>query len=308
MVEIKTHSSPIRESDITNFEKNNALKLPEDYKNFMLQYNGGYPMPNSFKIKKYGASMMDCFYGINAKTDIRDMEYNKKIYKKRVPKEFLIIGADQLGNLILIGIKDKYINKIYFWWHEEESDTDEPVYTNIYMIADNFNTFLNSLYVTEEKKTEVLGQIFKSGDNKKIEELINSGWDINSPLESGMRAIEFAVILKNNEILKLLISKGSELKGALYKSLTNNNLEAEKILLEAGANPDEIIGDNSLLYESIIFENIPFVKILLSYTSNINVKNSAGRTPLVVARKKFKLGNKEMQEVIDLLISKGATE
>ncbi|EEH2569867.1 SMI1/KNR4 family protein, partial [Salmonella enterica] len=39
--------SPATIEDICKFEKDNQITLPDDYKEFLLKYNGGQPCPSS---------------------------------------------------------------------------------------------------------------------------------------------------------------------------------------------------------------------------------------------------------------------
>ncbi len=42
----------ITESDLENFEKTHDIKLPNDYRRFLLKYNGGKnPTPEALKVK-----------------------------------------------------------------------------------------------------------------------------------------------------------------------------------------------------------------------------------------------------------------
>jgi hypothetical protein len=37
--------------DLLFFEEDNKIELPEDYKNFLINYNGGRPLKNKLKVK-----------------------------------------------------------------------------------------------------------------------------------------------------------------------------------------------------------------------------------------------------------------
>ncbi len=324
MTEIKTHSQPITEKDILTFEQKHNVQIPEAYRKFLLQYNGGYPDPNCFDIKKRGGSIMDCFYGLKADSNIRDMEQKSGVFKNRVPDKFIIIGGDQLGNLILIGVEGKYQDKVYFWDHEEESDTDKPIYSNIYPIAKNFDTFFSSLHEYKEKKTNSrpLMDLFEGKDNEKMKKFIESGWDVNTPLENGQRAIERVNFRSNIEILKLLISKGADMKGCLMHAKNNALKDVFELLLESGADPNVADSDGDTLLHDFVLSagnpvftpatierHIEFLKILLKYKVDLSPKNEDGETPIALAKKILSKRNAPyLPGVIDLLISKGAKE
>lgn len=49
MISIIHSKSPATLEDISKFEKEISNTLPSDYKNFLMEFNGGKPQPDSFK-------------------------------------------------------------------------------------------------------------------------------------------------------------------------------------------------------------------------------------------------------------------
>ncbi|HRG48818.1 MAG TPA: SMI1/KNR4 family protein [Leptospiraceae bacterium] len=139
--------------EVDSFIKKYNLKLPKEYIEFLYIYNGGRPVKNKFtfisstiKSNPNTASMVDDFYGINDENDkISHLERVLKVFKDRIPKEFLTIGCDPGGNQILISLKD---GSIHFWDHNFEEE--EPTMKNISFISKNFSEFINSLYAGED--------------------------------------------------------------------------------------------------------------------------------------------------------------
>ena len=61
--------------DIKEFENRCGIKLPSEYIDFLLKYNGGYPKASTFKIsEEQGETVVNKFYGIG-KMCIRDRCY-----------------------------------------------------------------------------------------------------------------------------------------------------------------------------------------------------------------------------------------
>lgn len=60
----KIHESlPI--GDLESFKHNYNITLPRDYRDFLIEYNGGYPNPGTYKISdELGESILNIFYGI----------------------------------------------------------------------------------------------------------------------------------------------------------------------------------------------------------------------------------------------------
>lgn len=128
--------------------------LPRDYKEFLINYNGGNPDPCCFSFKNTPekGSFIDNLFGV-----IKDLNNNLllniDLYKNRIPTNFIPIGDDPGGNLILLSVKTPDRGKVYFWDHEMEADTDQGEiadYSNLTLISDSFEEFLNGLHSSEE--------------------------------------------------------------------------------------------------------------------------------------------------------------
>lgn len=148
-VEILNSNHTTTESDVLNFEKILKVSLPDDYRNFLLHYNGGHPKPHGFIYKlpdgrDWSGGVRD-FFGLGVDS-WEDLRHYYALYEDRVPKQMLPIANDDGGNLLLLALKDVEKGKIYFWDHNEESEDDElPSYENIYFVANNFTEFLKNL-------------------------------------------------------------------------------------------------------------------------------------------------------------------
>ena len=146
MAVIEDSKGKISEEIIAKYEQKWDVKLPSEYKEFLLKYNGGYPSPDAFAIKEIeDESTVDRFLSIDAGPH-SNLDKYVNTYSGRIPKDLFPIAHDPGGNLICIGIKGKNIRKIFFWDHEFEVDEGEPDYSNVHLIADNLSHFLDELY------------------------------------------------------------------------------------------------------------------------------------------------------------------
>lgn len=150
MITIINAKDPATSESISDFEGKIGSKLPDDYKNFLLKYNGGQPLPNSFKFfsNKEDGSSVDRFLSLGKEKNSNLLKYYNN-YKDRIPSDFFPIAHDAGGNLILMG-PNSDDNKIYFWDHEIEADEGYiPDMSNVYLISQSFSIFINSLYEVE---------------------------------------------------------------------------------------------------------------------------------------------------------------
>lgn len=149
MAEIFGSNESLSLEQIEKFEVENNVKLTELYKGFLLKWNGGKVRPNLFKISdEQGPSVLNVFYGIGDMYD--NLTDFIDIMDERLPVGFIPIGDDPSGNVICLGTKDPYYEKIYFWDHEQEPEDPEDM-SNMYLLANDIEEFLDNLYQDTEE-------------------------------------------------------------------------------------------------------------------------------------------------------------
>jgi hypothetical protein len=147
MIEIIDPHRPTSRQEIDSFEQRMSIKLPLEYRNWLLKYNGGSPRPRVFRAGSGPEQWTSCvawFYAIyegrlsNLEREITTF----KIKETRIPKDLIPIADDPGGNQICLGYEGPNLGKVFFWDHERECDGS---YDNCYLIANSFNEFIASL-------------------------------------------------------------------------------------------------------------------------------------------------------------------
>ncbi|SFB72464.1 SMI1-KNR4 cell-wall [Flexibacter flexilis DSM 6793] len=137
---------PLSVNDIEKAEEQLGRQIPDEYKAFLLQFNGGHPEPCNFVRPMHDTAIdsVSLFYGLFLKYSYNLIGiYNE--YAMRMPTEFLPI-ASVGGCQICICTDGENIGKLYFWDSDEENpDEEQPCYDNIYLLSDSFTAFINSL-------------------------------------------------------------------------------------------------------------------------------------------------------------------
>lgn len=316
---ITSKYSQISLAEIIEWEHNN-IAIPEPYKAFLLQHNGGDTGDkNTFKVPKMrGEFGFHEFFGIHE--GLGGLDYIQTTYtkRKRFPAHYFAIASGVAGNLILMGQNDKKFGQIFFWYHEGEvSENEKPWEKNIYKIAKDFNSFMDNLYEEEmiENEDDLL-TLFGGENIQKQLELINSDWDVNEKLDnSSQTALERVANFGNDiTIVQALLDKGANIGKAMYHVRNNHEnsaLQFAKTLLEAGANPDyadEKAKENKdTLLKSAVNKPLPKIelaKLLIQYGADVTVESGYGWTALKIAQRTLESGVPEMQEVIDLIKEK----
>ena len=136
---------------LMEFEQAYKLKLPDDYRLFLLTYNGGSPSPEVVDFIEHGKKQSDIvnyLCGIHEGEYWASLEWHMEMFKQRIPAGFIPFGYDPGGNLFLLGTNDENIGKVYFWDHENEAALfdEEPSFKNMSLITNSFTEFMNQLY------------------------------------------------------------------------------------------------------------------------------------------------------------------
>ncbi len=145
-VVIQNAEQPLAIERLEQVEKAYGIKLPLQYRRFLLAHNGGQPVPNQLHFKNMQGrdtdSIVDWFLAIyDGEIDsFEDYFGNYKVDENRLPEALVPIAHDPGGNLVCICIYGKDEGAVYFWDHEHELGGN-----NIHLIADSFDEFLAGL-------------------------------------------------------------------------------------------------------------------------------------------------------------------
>jgi hypothetical protein len=121
------------------FCKDLPLVLPDGYRAFLQESNGGYFRGNKFPIPELrDGGELDVLFGINLARPL-DLRFWMVEMKGEIPAEAIIVGGDPGGNFIVL--ED---GRVWYYDHQyrfpQSSDNQ-----NSYFVADTFGEFLNLL-------------------------------------------------------------------------------------------------------------------------------------------------------------------
>lgn len=131
----------LSQNRLEEFEKRIQSTLPQDYRDFLLQYNGGKPDPSFFWIvPEKDGSEIERFYGIHNQT-----WYSLETYageqRYGLPPSMLPIANDGTSNFICLGISIQQYGEVYFIDHELHGFQPGSV-EGIIKLANSFSDFL----------------------------------------------------------------------------------------------------------------------------------------------------------------------
>ena len=149
------------EEHITQLEKQYNIVLPEEYKRFLLKYNGGETPNTKFRINKVSSGVR-AFYGLgNADKyyNFQKLIDNMNILEDYIEDDMLPIATTDYGDDIVIGIGKEESGSIFFKYHDREK--------KYIKLANNLCEF------TAKCKSEKIGHIETIEERKQ--RLINKG-------------------------------------------------------------------------------------------------------------------------------------
>lgn len=149
MATIRDSGSQLSEAQLVQLEKQLNTVLPEDYRRFLLQHNGGRPEPRTVDVNGLPGTPTDvaCIYGIGDAVETCSIEWNVKLLSERLAQlgnGFLPIAGDSLGSAFFLSLRASDFGAVYF------CDL-QSVFANydaapaLYFVASSFEEFLKQL-------------------------------------------------------------------------------------------------------------------------------------------------------------------
>lgn len=143
LISKKNEFGKLPEVELIDFEKENNIKLPEDYRDFLLQYNGGEPSPN--KNDKLDI-VVSYILGMHNGEYYASLYKYIDVFKKKIPFGTFPIATDPFGNLFIMSLDKDGHGHIYFWDHEGEPEHQDGHNTeNCSFVAYSFTEFMAGL-------------------------------------------------------------------------------------------------------------------------------------------------------------------
>ena len=147
-------------NDLNDLVNRMGRQLPEDYAEFLRQWNGVFFPEEEPAIRfldgfdEYDFAQFCRLYGFSEKKPLHDLRFAGEgyNYQHRVPSSFIAIGDDNSWNRVSLCLDERRFGHVYFWqpglpWEEE----GENVPTEEYLrpVAKSFKEFWDGLYISE---------------------------------------------------------------------------------------------------------------------------------------------------------------
>ena len=134
---------PLDERTVAEFEARNHVRLPSDYRAFLLSHHGGVPDPNFYwVVPNDWGSEIQSFFGF-AQGGYHLQEYLDHRESIGAASDLLVIGDDGCCSLLAIGITGPRCGHVFYIDHEFV--TGDPNHERF--LAPSFEAFLEQLCV-----------------------------------------------------------------------------------------------------------------------------------------------------------------
>lgn len=141
------------EENIREFQEKYNIQLPEEYKKFLVCYNGGITVNTTFQINRVSSNIVG-FYGLgNADKEFHFKQFDQMgMLREYIARGVLPIAYNDFGDKIAIGINHENTGRIYFLYHDMRKNVE---------LATEFKEFIDKC------KSEKIGHIPSIEERKK---------------------------------------------------------------------------------------------------------------------------------------------
>jgi hypothetical protein len=155
---IRKRGPKLTERRLAALEKRLGHRLPDDYRAFLLAFNGLVPACEVVVPLPNNATTLDVLYGVKTPDDWMDLEYDLEIMQLRdqgrFPREVIPIGVDGFGNSFALAIAGEKTGEVYFQnfeaFPDRRHDTEWYRTQQFKRIAGSFAQFLAMLKPDED--------------------------------------------------------------------------------------------------------------------------------------------------------------
>ncbi len=174
---------------IAAFEKQNNITLPDEYRRFLLKYNGGMTPKTKFRINKISSDIR-AFYGLGKADEhytFQKLTDNMNILADFIKDDMLPIASTSFGDWITVGLKGDDKGGIFFRYHDRPKKHIKLTDSLVEFMSKCRSEKIGHIRSVEERKQSLI----ENGFAKNITESIIEIWQAEIDEYSGINQEEF---------------------------------------------------------------------------------------------------------------------
>jgi hypothetical protein len=222
-----TESAPrISETQLREVEQRLAIVLPDDYRAFLLAYNGGRPMPGWVRYSDDESEVADLtqFYSASeVETETTGLR------KYRVPNFYVPIGAVSDEESVVLSLSKKDCGAVF--WNASNDNFDRD---NFIRLADSFGELFAKLDYVEATKPWMM--LIDNNNLAGLTQWLDGGGSANAAddMVTSMSAIEHAALTGRLEMVALLLARGAKPRSAFLYAVQASHRDMARLLAPRG--------------------------------------------------------------------------
>jgi cell wall assembly regulator SMI1 len=151
MIRIQETGRTLSEAEVVALERRISCRLPEPYRRFLLEHNGGRPPVNAdvIDIEHLPGSEVDVkvFFGIEDPIESCNIDWNLKTFEGRIGDQLLPVACDSFGNLFCISLSPPDYGSVVYCDFDPSWHLGAAIY---YRVAPDFDSFLGRIRSLED--------------------------------------------------------------------------------------------------------------------------------------------------------------
>lgn len=140
MTTIRRDARALTDEEIRAFEERLGWPLPEEYRRFLLENNGGRPTPDVIDINGLpgGSTDVQVFFGLDRSVKSSGLDWNLEMLRGRIDERLLPIACDSGGSVFCLSLHGIDLGCIIYCDFVESK-------VSYYRVAPSFSAFLEKL-------------------------------------------------------------------------------------------------------------------------------------------------------------------
>ena len=147
LIGVAESAPPTTELRLKRFERTVRAPLPDDYRAFLLRYNGGHPDPAGINLNLDGRQeywRIHFFFGLDDQEESCSLDWAYEVTKDTRPAGTIPIANDEFGNMFYLRHSGPNSGAVYFG----PTPSDGAGVTAI-LVSESFSAFLEQLHTGE---------------------------------------------------------------------------------------------------------------------------------------------------------------